>query len=133
MPLIGAIFVLIVSPLLEIPLRAGYLYVAGYTLQGAFITLIILAVILQPGTSVGQGSELQSSGSHWAYLVQPLSMAGVVHGKRGDRRRGFWMNVAFAFMAAETSYFLLERPMLGVRRRYERERLATSSLSEVTT
>jgi peptidoglycan/LPS O-acetylase OafA/YrhL len=121
-PAVAAIFLLIASPLLEWKFKGLYLHTIGYSLQGTSIALLMLFAIRRADTSLGR--LLNAPMVVWVgvlsyslYLWQELfigfdtfsterSLAGLI----------------LVVPVAAASYYLVEKPMLKVKSRFEEKR-----------
>jgi peptidoglycan/LPS O-acetylase OafA/YrhL len=118
----AALFLLSISKVIEIKMQGSYTFTIEFTLEGIAITLVMLYLIRRPASSVGKvfnSRVMVHVGivSYSLYLWQQLFL--------GQRHYSLVMTlarIACVFLAAEASYFLVERPFLGIRRRLERER-----------
>jgi peptidoglycan/LPS O-acetylase OafA/YrhL len=127
----ATVFLLLLSPLLDIALKGSYIFTAGLTLEGLSITLIMLYLIREHGSVTGKifnSRVMVHIGilSYSLYLWQEMFL-----GREGHSLLVTLGRVLCVFLAAEASYFAVERPFLGVRRRLERERLSGPALREI--
>jgi peptidoglycan/LPS O-acetylase OafA/YrhL len=108
------LFLLVMDPLLESQFYGRYSLLVGMTLEGAFISLFILAVVSRPATLAGRflnTAPLRHIGviSYSLYLWQSVFTTGST--------RWFPLNLVAALGCAEFSYWAIERPSLRLRDR----------------
>ncbi len=118
-PLVGAIFVFMVDPLLQKLWRGAYLLTVGYTVQNLFIALVLLWIIHHPISAVGRvlnAKWITHFGvlSYSLYLWQQLFL---FHGSSIP----FPLTVLCVIAAAEVSYWTIERPFLCLRKKISRQ------------
>ncbi len=111
LPALAFLFVMIISPLLTLQFHGYYLLPFGYSLEGACIAIVALAVVECPATLAG--SVLNHSIavhlgliSYSFYLWQQL-FCGL----------GLPASILPILLAAECSYWFIERPFLQLRDR----------------
>jgi peptidoglycan/LPS O-acetylase OafA/YrhL len=118
LPLLGAIFLLFVSPNFYDRFGGNYILPIGLTLEGAAITLFVLWVVRRPSTAIGRVLNLSpicflGAISYSLYLWQQLFLTGFNTSVTGR----FPLNYALSIAAAIISYFAVERPFLSLRAR----------------
>ncbi len=118
LPLVAAVLIFGIAPVIEARLRGAYALPIGLTLDGLGIALILLWVIQNPDTPVGRllnARPVVHLGliSYSLYLWQQVFLAAVP----GAFRVPFPLNLLGAFVAAELSFFLVEQPFLRLRKR----------------
>jgi peptidoglycan/LPS O-acetylase OafA/YrhL len=128
----AAVFLLIVSPIIELRMKGSYIFTAEYPLEAFSITLVMLYLIRRyesPAGVIFNSRIMVHVGilSYSLYLWQEMFL-----GERGYSLVTTLARVLCVFLAAEASYFLVERPFLGIRRRLERERLAGPMLRDAS-
>lgn len=109
---LASLFLIFVDPLLLGRFRGYYSLPVGITLQAVCISLVLIYVVRQPGTSSGRFLNLPAMRhigviSYSLYLWQQL-FTPPGHGL-------FPLNILAAFACAELSYRFLERPILQLR------------------
>ncbi len=112
---LGCLF-LLASPVLEMRFGAKYLWTVGYTLQGIFISLMLLFAVRKPLSGFGRvlnARLVRHIGviSYSLYLWQQLFTE--------PDRSWFPFNLVLLGIVAEASFFLVERPALRLRDRVE--------------
>jgi peptidoglycan/LPS O-acetylase OafA/YrhL len=112
----------LISPFLMDTFGGAYLYVFGYTLEGACIVTVMLWLAGRPDSVVGRllNSRLAVHVgviSYSIYLWQQLFMSPGNHSPLGE----FPLNVGLALIVAELSYRIIERPFLRFRPRARME------------
>jgi peptidoglycan/LPS O-acetylase OafA/YrhL len=130
-PAVSALFLFIISPLLELRFGGIYIKTVGYTLQGLSISLIMLYLVTRPNSISGRvfNSSIAihiGAISYSLYLWQELFI--------GFRQFGFvstFLRIGAAFLLGEASYFFVESPMLRLKRRLSHERPTVPAISEV--
>jgi peptidoglycan/LPS O-acetylase OafA/YrhL len=130
LPLICAVFLVIISPLIEIKGHETYLIVVAFSLQGGAITLIMMYLIDHCDGVVGKvfnSRVVMHVGvlSYSLYLWQELFLGA--HAYSVGRRV---LGLICAVLLAETSFYFVEQPMLRVRRRFETRRPARAGSYE---
>jgi peptidoglycan/LPS O-acetylase OafA/YrhL len=128
-PAVAAIFLLLVSPLLEWKFKGLYLHTVGYSLQGISIALLLLFAIRRADTFLGR--LLNAPFIVWVgvlsyslYLWQELFI-GFDTFSTGRSLAGLLWVVPFA----TASYYMVEKPMLKVKSRFEKRRKPVKILS----
>lgn len=117
-PLLAAVFLFVVSPLLDARLHGIYNLPIGWTLENIGAGLVLLWAIDNAGSKIGSllnSRLLVHVGiiSYSLYLWQQLFLTNL----NPLSCNKFPLNIIFAFLAAELSYCALERPILFWRRR----------------
>ena len=130
-PAFSAIFLFIISPLLELRFGGVYIKTIGYTLQGLSISFIMLYLVTRPHSISGRvfNSKLAihiGAISYSLYLWQELFI-----GFRQFSLVTTLLRVTVAFLLAETSYFFVESPMLRLKRRVSHERPTVPPITEM--
>jgi len=130
-PAFSAIFLFIVSPLLELRFGGVYIKTIGYTLQGLSISFIMLYLVTRPYSIYGRvfNSKLAihiGAISYSLYLWQELFI-----GFRQLNLVSTLLHVAAAFLIAEISYFFVESPMLRLKRRSSHKRPTAPPIGEM--
>lgn len=115
---LAALFVLVISPLLTRYIGGAYIYVFGYTLEGASISLIMIWLIRNPVSKVGRvfNSRLFVQigiMSYSIYLWQTLFLDASNSSVTGI----FPLSLLLIFVCASISFYWVERPMLRLRHR----------------
>ena len=115
-PLAAALFTFVVSPLLASKMRGVYLLPLGWSLENASVAFLMLWAIKEHDGVVGRvlnSRLLVHVGliSYSLYLWQQLFLTAF----NGTPTGYFPTNLLFAFLAAEVSFFLIERPALALR------------------
>ena len=131
-PVLSAIFLFLISPLLELWFEGVYIKTIGYTLQGVCIAFLLLYFVTTPESFAGRVFNSRPAVhigtiSYGLYLWQELFI-----GFRQYSFVGTALRVGAAFLAAEASYFLVESPALRFKRRFSHHRRVTAPVSEVT-
>lgn len=125
--LVALVFFLFVSGYLNQRFQAYYMYPFGYTLESIAISYLLLYFVTKPGTVVGKilnTRVLVHIGviSYSLYLWQELFLTNLMkipnHWSATILGR-FPFNMAAAFLAAELSWQLVEKPALRLRRKFE--------------
>jgi peptidoglycan/LPS O-acetylase OafA/YrhL len=111
LPLLATVWVWVVSPLLRFVFEGYYMLTVGYTLEGIGIVLVVIWVVEHPESLAGQllnSRPLMHLGilSYSMYLWQQWLMRYPIPG-----------SLVAVLIAAECSYFLVERPFLRLRQR----------------
>jgi len=114
----AAVFVFLLDPLLASRFHGGYLLTIGFTLQGAGIALIVLALMRYPQTRTGRlfnSPALRSIGliSYSLYLWQQVFLTPLNTTLSG----AFPLNLMCAIAVAAVSYYSIEQPILRLRPR----------------
>jgi peptidoglycan/LPS O-acetylase OafA/YrhL len=112
LPLLGIPFLLIASPLLHARFGGVYLLPVGYSLDAFAIVLTLLWLVERPGTPIGRLLNTKPVAhvgiiSYSLYLWQQLFTLG--HS---------WWSIPASVIAAEASFWIVERPFLGLRDRF---------------
>ncbi len=120
---VAALFVLVVSPLLARAFGGVYLYVVGYTLEGAAIALVMIWLIRNPDSTAGRILNSRPAVqfgvmSYSIYLWQTLFLDASNQSFLGTPPISILMIAAFASL----SYFGVERPTLRLRALLARRR-----------
>lgn len=123
---LSAVFLFMLSPLLELRFGGVYIKTVGYTLQGITISCILLYLVAHPRGVCGSllNSRLAAhigAISYSLYLWQELFI--------GFRSFTFFetaLRIGAAFLVAEFSYFFVEMPMLRMKRSLTRSPQAAS-------
>ena len=129
-PLMAALFLFIISPVIEMRFGGVYIKTIGYSLQGLSISFIMLYLVTRPEGDFGRlfNSKLAirvGAISYSLYLWQEMFI-----GFREFSVAGSLMRIAGAFVAAEISYHFVETPLLRLKRRLSEERPRGSMLDE---
>jgi peptidoglycan/LPS O-acetylase OafA/YrhL len=129
-PIVCALFLFLGSPTIELWLGGTYVKTVGYTLQGISICVVMLYLIRHPDSFSGKLFNTRiaihiGTLSYSLYLWQELFF-----GPRDFQLRSVAMSFLFAFLAAEISFNLIEKPMLRLKRRFEHERVAGTQIRE---
>jgi peptidoglycan/LPS O-acetylase OafA/YrhL len=132
-PALSALFLFVISPAIELRFGGMYIKTIGYTLQGLSISIVMLYLITNfergPGKLCNAPIVVHlGTLSYSLYLWQELFLGS----NRFDPLR-ILAGVGCAVLAAEASYFLVEQPMLRVKRGFEHGRLAASKPGELPT
>ncbi len=128
---IGALFFAVIDTLLTRHFKGAYLLPLGYSLQNIVIAVLIAHVVLFGKTMLGRflnNRVVVHIGviSYSLYLWQQLFLT-----PRNTTFTGiFPFNILFAFLAAELSYYLLERPFLRWRKRFSNARQQYAELEK---
>ncbi len=117
------IFIFGISPFLTRHWGGAYLYVIGFSLEGGMIAVTILWLIRNSKSVAGQilnSRPMVHVGiiSYSLYLWQQLLLNGMNTSFFGQ----FPCNLVFMLLAAEFSYYVIERRFLGWRWRFEAAR-----------
>jgi peptidoglycan/LPS O-acetylase OafA/YrhL len=117
----SALFLLVLDPILDYRLHGSYNLLAGMTLEGIAICLVMLYVVRRPGTVSGRVLNLAPVRhigivSYSLYLWQNIII--------GKGERYFPWDLIALLAAAELSYWVVERPALRLRDRVEKWRTA---------
>lgn len=117
----AALFILVLSPLLEQRFRGGYLLPIGESLEGAAIAAVVIWLVLEPWTRCGRIANsrlLVRLGvlSYSLYLWQQL----FAHDVPGLPGLDLWVRVAGLSVIALTSYTIIEKPALALKGRLKR-------------
>lgn len=125
------IFIFGVSPFLTRHWGGAYLYIVGFTLEGAMIALTMLWLIRNSESVAGRilnSRPIVHVGiiSYSLYLWQQL----LLNGKNESFFGKFPYNLAFMLLAAEFSYYVIERKFLGWRWRFEFQRKLKSGAGQ---
>jgi peptidoglycan/LPS O-acetylase OafA/YrhL len=126
------VFVVCIAPLLTERFRGSYLYTVGYTLEGVTILLSMLWAIENGDSIIGRvlNSRIVAHVgviSYSVYLWQQLCLDPAY--ATGHLVR----NVAIILVAAELSYWGIERSALRLRRRVQTRATLPATLSESPT
>lgn len=126
--LVALVFFFLVSGYLNQRFQGYYMLPLGYTLESIAITYLLLYFVTNPG-SIG-GKFLNTKPlvhieliSYSLYLWQQLFLATARDAPShwsASLLGGFPFNLAAAFLAAELSWQVVEKPALNLRRRFER-------------
>ena len=131
LPLVAIFFVSVISPMLTMRFQGVYLFLFGYGLEGACITLVMLWLIDRPASFAGRLMNKRAVVhlgviSYRFYLWQQL-FCGL----------GLPWSIAPTLLMAEGSYRFIEQPFLRARERFLsrgggrwRPLLMTSGLTE---
>ena len=116
-PALSAVFLFLISPLIEMRFGGVYIKTFGYSLQGMTISFMMLYLITRPESLPGKvfNSRLVvhlGAISYSLYLWQELFI-----GFREFSVTITAIRVAAAFLLAEISYYFVEAPMLRMKRR----------------
>jgi len=108
----AAIYLLIVSPILDAHFMARYSWTAGYTLIGFSISIILVYVVRNPASAPGRvlnARVMRHLGviSYSLYLWQQMFT--------GPRAFWFPFNLLVVLACAEASFYLVERPAFRLR------------------
>jgi peptidoglycan/LPS O-acetylase OafA/YrhL len=108
-----------IDTLLTVHFQGQYLLPIGYSLQNLVIALLIAHIVLNDKTRLGRtlnNSAVVHVGviSYSLYLWQQLFLKTANTTFTGT----FPWNIMCAFLAAELSYYLLEKPFLRLRKRF---------------
>jgi peptidoglycan/LPS O-acetylase OafA/YrhL len=108
----SVVYILILAPCLSARFEGRYEWPVGYTLRGLFISIVLLYVVRKPISLPGRILNLgflRHVGiiSYSLYLWQQMFT--------GPYSFLFPLNIFAIFACAELSYFLVERPSLGLR------------------
>ncbi len=111
-----------IDTLLTIQFKGTYLLSVGYSLQNLMIVLLIAHVVFYEKTALGRmlnNSVVVHVGviSYSLYLWQQLFLTT----KNSTFTGMFPLNILCAFLAAEISYYLLEKPFLRLRKRFSND------------
>lgn len=114
--LVIALFALIASPLLTRTFGGAYLYVIGFTLEGASIAITMVWLTRNPDTTVGQilNSKMAIQVgvmSYSIYLWQTLFLDPANLSFTGT----FPVSILLIALCASFSYYMVERPVLRLR------------------
>ncbi len=117
----SALFLLVLDPILDYRLHGSYNLLAGMTLEGIAICLVMLHVVKRPRTISGRVLNLAPMRhigiiSYSLYLWQNIII--------GTGERYFPWDLIALLAVAELSYWAVERPALRLRDRLERWRNA---------
>ncbi len=117
----SALFLLVLDPILDYRLHGSYNLLAGMTLEGIAICLVMLYVVRRPGTVSGRMLNLAPVRhigivSYSLYLWQNIII--------GKGERYFPWDLIALLAVAELSYWVVERPALRLRDRLEKWRTA---------
>ena len=129
---LAAAFVLVLAPVfLGARFRGSYIYVFGFTLNAICLSLILLYVVRNPESVVGRllnTRVLRHVGviSYSLYLWQQMFTGG-------EGLRFFPWNLLAILTCAELSYWLVERPVLRLRGRWENRLPRSEALLRGTT
>ena len=123
----AVVFALVASPLLAHALGGAYLYVIGYTLEGACIALTMIWLIRNPASIVGRFLNSRSVVqvgvmSYSIYVWQNLFLDSENQSWTGALPFNLFLIGACAFF----SYYLVEKP--SVRLRVELAKQAANKL-----
>lgn len=130
-PISSALFLFVISPLLELRFGGVYIKTIGYTLEGLSISFIVLYLVTRPYSIYGRvfNSKLAihiGAISYSLYLWQELFI-----GFRQFNLVSTLLRVAAAFLIAEISYFFVESPMLRLKRRSSHKRPTAPPIGEM--
>jgi peptidoglycan/LPS O-acetylase OafA/YrhL len=125
LPEMAALFMFVVSPLLADRFRGAYLAPVGWPLENFCAGIVMLWLVERAKSPVGRlfnSRFLTHIGviSYSLYLWQQLFLTKqsvVLGGMTQAPALLFIGKMACVFIVAECSYFLIERPMLSLRRR----------------
>lgn len=117
-PIVAMLVLFVLSPTLQSRYHAAYSHSVGLTLDSLCILCVVLWAIRHAGSHVGR---LLNSRifvhvgiiSYSLYLWQQLFLTA----RNTSLAGSFPLNLVVTFAAAEFSYFAIERPFLGMRRR----------------
>jgi peptidoglycan/LPS O-acetylase OafA/YrhL len=114
------VFFFLVSPFLTRRFGGAYIYTVGFSLEGAAIALTLLWLVRNDRSAVGRilnSRILVHVGliSYSLYIWQQLFL----HPNNTSLFGRFPLNLCFLVIAAELSYFALERRCLELRRKFE--------------
>ena len=128
--LTALVFFFLASGYLNQRFQGYYMLPFGYTLESIAISYLLLYFVTKPG-SIG-GKLLNTKAlvhigliSYSLYLWQQLFLAPALEAPNhwSTALLGkFPFNLAAAFLAAELSWHMVEKPMLNLRRRFERSK-----------
>jgi len=119
LPLLSALILLFLNPLLQQRWRGAYNLSVGFSLQNVLIGLIMLWAIRNSGSPCGRFLNSRfivhvGCISFSLYLWQQIFLTADNHTITGI----FPLNLAIAFAVAECSYWFVEKPFLRLRRRF---------------
>jgi peptidoglycan/LPS O-acetylase OafA/YrhL len=132
-PGLAIVFLLVVSPICHTLLEGAYTYTIGMSLDSLSIAFLLLWLVRHPMSVAGQLLErpiVRHVGmlSYSLYLWQQPFLTSLNHTWSGV----FPINVLVSFVAAECSFWVIERPFLMLKDRL-RERRAVASTSPFPT
>jgi peptidoglycan/LPS O-acetylase OafA/YrhL len=115
----AVLFLLVIDPLLQFRFYGGFTLLVGMTLEGVSICVVTLYVVKQPRTVPGRILNtpiLRHIGviSYSLYLWQSIIIA--------EAGQFFLLALAAILACAEFSYWVIERPSLRLRARFEARR-----------
>jgi peptidoglycan/LPS O-acetylase OafA/YrhL len=118
---VGALCFFVADTVLARSLRGEYLLSIGYSMQNIVVAMLIAHVIYYEKTSLGRvlnHPTMVHLGviSYSLYIWQQLFLTA----KNTTITGLFPLNLVCALLAAELSYYALEKPFLGWRRRFSR-------------
>jgi peptidoglycan/LPS O-acetylase OafA/YrhL len=116
LPLLAIPFLLLGSPLLHKRFGGVYMLPVGYSIEAVAIILTLLWLVERPGTPMGRLLNTKVVAhlgiiSYSLYLWQQLFTRG-----------HHWWSVPATVLAAEASFWLVERPFLRLRDRFMKSR-----------
>lgn len=123
LPVLLSVATLLVLPQLESRLRGMYIYLVEFTAQGLCITVVLLYAIHNEDRLFGKLLNSRAAVhigviSYSLYLWQQLWL-----GITGTSPLSITVHLLIAFLCAELSYLLVEKPLLRLGRRFRRERV----------
>lgn len=130
-PMLAAVFIFVLSPILETRFQGAYLLPVGYSMEGASIALILVWLIRNAGSATGRlfnSAPARYVGvlSYSLYLWQQPFFD---HEKFTTISR-FPLNLILLIVAAHASYHLIERPFLSLRQRFEKHHPSPQQLAK---
>jgi len=118
---VASLFFLIIDTMLTAHFKAAYTLSVGYSLQNFMIVLLVAHVVFYDRTLLGRTLNyplITHIGliSYSLYLWQQMFLTTNNRTFTG----AFPWNILWAFLVAELSYYLLEKPLLRLRKRFSK-------------
>lgn len=129
--LVAVVLLFIVSPFLESRLKGSYQLPVGYSLEGFCIALMMVWLIRNPQSAVGQvfNSRIARHVGVLSYSLYLWQQPFFDHELVWTISR-FPLNLVLLIITAHASYYLVERTFLSLRQRLEKRRPTVEELAK---
>ncbi|HEY0185081.1 MAG TPA: acyltransferase [Rhodopila sp.] len=122
----ACVFLLVVSPYLRLRFGGAYIFPVGLSAEGLAIVSVICWAVARPTTLTGRllnSRPVVAIGvlSYSIYLWQQIFLVPDMVGLP----KFYPLNLGLVIVAAATSYYALEKPLIGLRQRLHRRSVAS--------